>query len=41
MGTKTISKSDLSKYFGVLKDSKVLDEIGDYKKIRASAKKRI
>ncbi len=35
-------KSDLSQYFGVLKGSKVLDEIEeDYKKIRASAMQRI
>jgi predicted CopG family antitoxin len=35
-------KSDLSQYFGVLKDSKVLNEIEeDYKKIRASARQRI
>lgn len=35
-------KSDLSPYFGVLKDSKVLNEIEeDYKKIRASARQRI
>ena len=35
-------KSDLSQYFGVLKGSKVLDEIEeDYKKIRASARQRI
>jgi len=35
-------KLDLSQYFGVLKDSKVLNEIEeDYKKIRASARQRI
>lgn len=35
-------KSDLSQYFGVLKDSRVLNEIEeDYKKIRASARQRI
>ncbi len=35
-------KSDLSQYFGVLKESKVLNEIEeDYKKIRASARQRI
>lgn len=35
-------KSDLSQYFGVLKDSKVLNGIEeDYKKIRASARQRI
>lgn len=34
-------KSDLSQYFGVLKDSRVLNEIEeDYKKIRASARQR-
>ncbi len=35
-------KSDLSEYFGVLKDSKVLNEIEeDCKRIRASARQRI
>lgn len=35
-------KSDIGEYFGVLKDSKVLDEIGeDCKKIRAAARQRI
>ncbi len=35
-------KSDLSQYFGVLKDSTVLNEIWeDSKKIRASARQRI
>lgn len=35
-------KSDLSEYFGVLKGSKVLDEIeDDTKKIRASARQRV
>ncbi len=34
-------RSNLSDYFGVLKDSKALDEIEeDYKKIRASARSR-
>jgi predicted CopG family antitoxin len=34
-------KSDMSEYFGALKDSKVLDEIGeDCKKIRAAARQR-
>ncbi len=35
-------KPDLSEYFGVLKDSKVMDEVEeDSKKIRASARQRI
>ena len=35
-------KSDLSEYFGILKDSKVLNEIEeDTKRIRASARQRI
>lgn len=35
-------KSDLSEYFGALKDSKVLNEIEeDTRKIRASARQRI
>jgi predicted CopG family antitoxin len=35
-------KSDIGEYFGALKDSKVLDEIGeDCRKIRAAARQRI
>ncbi len=35
-------KPDLREYFGVLKDSKVMDEVEeDSKKIRASARQRI
>jgi len=35
-------KSDLGEYFGVLKDSKVLNEIEeDTRKIRAAARKRV
>jgi predicted CopG family antitoxin len=35
-------KSDIGEYFGVLKDSKVLEEIEeDCKKIRAAARQRI
>ena len=35
-------KSDLSEYFGVLKDSKVLNEIEeDIRKIRESARQRL
>jgi len=34
-------KSDIGEYFGVLKNSRVLDEIGeDCRKIRAAARQR-